>query len=238
MNAIGYARCSTQEQADSGLGITAQVERIKAYALLKGLNLLDLIIDENVKGATPLATRLGGQQLITHIKNNHIEAVVVLRLDRMFRNASDCLVNIESWDKLGVSLHLVDFGGNAIDTTSAAGRFMLVVLAGAAEMEKNLIRDRTKQALAVKKAHLQRVSRVVYGYDLASDGKNLIENPMEQAVIAQMVAWRQAGMSYPGIARMLTEKNIPTKNGLSRWDPATVRGILLRIKGLNYEKVA
>ena len=59
----------------------------------------------------------------------------------------------------GVALHIIDLGGNAIDTTSAAGRFMLVVLAGAAEMERNLIRERTKSALAVKRANGQRISR-------------------------------------------------------------------------------
>ena len=74
----------------------------------------------------------------------------MLKLDRMFRNAGDCLATVEAWDRAGVALHVVDLGGNAIDTTSAAGRFMLVVLAGAAEMERNLIRERTKAALAVK----------------------------------------------------------------------------------------
>ncbi|MBI1827808.1 MAG: recombinase family protein [Planctomycetes bacterium] len=54
----------------------------------------------------------------------------------------DCLTTVERWEKSGVTLHVVDLGGNAIDTASAAGRFMLVVLAGAAEMERNLTRER------------------------------------------------------------------------------------------------
>ena len=236
MNAIGYARCSTQEQADSGLGIKAQVERIKAYCLLKGLNLLEVVTDEGISGGKPLATRLGGQRLLSVIPQRQIQAMVILRLDRMFRNASDCLVTIEKWEKANVALHLVDFGGNAIDTTSAAGRFMLVVLAGAAEMEKNLIRDRTRQALAVKKANNQRVSRTVFGYDISSDGKNLIENPVEQAIIASIISWRREGLSYPQIAQLLTSQHIPTKSGNTQWNQSTIRGIVMRYKERHNEE--
>ena len=70
----------------------------------------------------------------------------------------------------GVALHVVDMGGNAVDTTSAVGRFMLVILAGAAEMERNLVRERTRSALAIKRSNGQRVGSLLYGYDLASDG--------------------------------------------------------------------
>ncbi|RJP41937.1 MAG: hypothetical protein C4547_01170 [Phycisphaerales bacterium] len=44
----------------------------------------------------------------------------MLKLDRMFRNGSDCLATVEARDMLGVALHVVDLGGNAIDTTSPA----------------------------------------------------------------------------------------------------------------------
>ncbi len=68
MKAIGYSRCSTQEQADSGLGITAQLERIRAYAAMKGLSLLDVIRDEGVSGGKPLGDREGGGVLLNTIR--------------------------------------------------------------------------------------------------------------------------------------------------------------------------
>lgn len=87
----------------------------------------------------------------------------------------------------------MDLGGNTIDTTSVAGRFMLVVLAGAAEMECNLTRERTRSALAVKRANGQRISgRIPYGHDLADDGVTLTENPAEQAVIRDIQAMVRA----------------------------------------------
>ena len=122
MNAIGYVRCSTQEQADSGLGLTAQAECIRAYCHMKKLVLLEIIDDPGVSGGKPLADREGGKQLLEKIKKRKADAVVMLRLDRMFRNAGDCLTTVEKWEKSGIALHVVDLGGNAIDTTSAAGR--------------------------------------------------------------------------------------------------------------------
>ena len=153
MQAIGYVRCSTHEQADSGLGLDAQNQRIRAYCTLKDLQLVDIIQDAGVSGGKPLASREGGQRLLDLIRRKRAEAVVMLKLDRMFRNAGDCLTTVERWEKSGVSLHIADLGRNAIDTTSAAGRFMLVVLAGAAEMERNLTRERTRSAMAVKRAN-------------------------------------------------------------------------------------
>jgi len=135
MRAIGYTRCSTQEQSDSGLGMDAQSERIRAYCAMRGIGLDEITIDAGVSGGKPLASRDGGRRLLEAIRKRRADAVVMLKLDRMFRNATDCLATVERWEKAGVALHVVDLGGNAIDTTSAAGRFMLVVLAGAAERD-------------------------------------------------------------------------------------------------------
>ena len=191
MKAIGYTRCSTNEQADSGLGLDAQSERIKAYCTMRGIELADIITDAGVSGGKPLATRDGGQRLLSDLKDKRAEAVVMLKLDRMFRNAGDCLTTVERWEKTGIALHVVDLGGNAIDTTSAAGR--LVVLAGAAEMERNLTRERTRSAMAVKRSNGQRIGTVPYGFDLALDGATLARNEAKQAVIANIRSWRAAG---------------------------------------------
>ncbi len=228
MKAIGYIRCSTHEQVDSGLGLEAQAERIRAYAALKGFD-LEVITDPGVSGGKPLAKRAGGQRLLAAMRERKAEAVVMLKLDRMFRNAGDCLTVIEKWERSGISLHIVDLGGNAIDTTSAAGRFMLVVLAGAAEMERNLTRERTRSAMAVKKANGQRVGGVPYDYDLADDGATLIENPAEQAVIRDIKAMRNGGASLRSIAEELTRRGVSTKQGKSsRWSFQSIARILSR----------
>ena len=229
MKAIGYTRCSTQEQADSGLGLTAQTERIRAYCKMKGMALLGIVEDPGVSGGKPLADRDGGRELLSIIRKRQTDAVVMLKLDRMFRNAGDCLTTVERWEKASVALHIVDLGNNAIDTTSAAGRFMLVVLAGAAEMERNLVRERTKAAMGVKRANGERVGTLPFGYTLAADGVTLVPNDAEQETIGAIRTMRTEGLSFTKIAATLTAMGIPTKSGNGKkWNQATIRGILKR----------
>ncbi len=231
MRAIAYTRCSTQEQSDSGLGLDVQSERIRAYCTMRGIGLDDIITDAGVSGGKPLASRDGGRRLLEAIRKRRASAVVMLKLDRMFRNASDCLATVERWEKAGVALHVVDLGGNAIDTTSAAGRFMLVVLAGAAEMERNLVRERTKSALAVKRSNGERVGSIPYGFDLDPDGTTLVPNEAEQAVIRDIQAMRGQGMVLAKIADELTRRGVATKTGRSkRWTHQAVARILKREK--------
>ena len=229
-NAIAYVRVSTEEQAHSGLGIADQRARIQAYAQLKGFDLLEVIEDNGISGGKPLASRKGGRKLLSVLKSKEASTVIILKLDRAFRNAGDCLSTVEQWDRQGVALHIVDLGGNAVDTTSAAGKFMLTVLAGAAEMERNLTRERTRAALRIKASRNERITRrdrIPYGYDLGADDKHLIKNANEQRAIRHMVKWRQGGLSYQRIADRLTAKGVSTKRG-GRWFPMTVKQIVDR----------
>lgn len=214
-------------QADSGLGLDVQVERIRAYCTLKGLTLAEIITDAGVSGGKPLAQREGGRQLLEAKRS--AKAVVMLKLDWGFRDATDCLTTVDQWERKGVVLHVIDLGGNAIDTTSAPGRFMLVVLAGAAEMERHLTRERTRSAMAVKRANGLRIGTVPYGYDQGPDGARLIPSYTEQAVIAEVRALRRLGMKLQSIAKELTRREVPTKTGRStRWSHQAVARILAR----------
>ncbi len=187
-----------------------------------------IVTDAGVSGGKPLGKREGGQWLLTAIRRRQADGVVMLKLDRMFRNAGDCLTTVEQWERQGVSLHIADLGGNAIDTTSAAGRFMLVVLAGAAEMERNLTRERTRAALTIKKANGQRTGGIPYGFDVADDGSTLIENPAEQLILADIRSMRHQGLKLKQIAAELTERGVPTKTGRSVWGHQVVARIVGR----------
>lgn len=78
---------------------------------------------------------------------------MALKLDRLFRDAEDALHQTKAWDKAGIALHLVDMGGQTLNTATAMGRFFLNMMAGFAELERNLIAERTATALAHKKTH-------------------------------------------------------------------------------------
>ena len=123
--AIGYVRVSTQEQATTGVSLDAQEARIRAYATMRGLDLVAVVVDAGVSGAKALEERAGGAAILEALHRGTVAHIVALKLDRLFRDAEDALHHTKAWDKAGVSLHLLDLGGASLDTSSAMGRMFL-----------------------------------------------------------------------------------------------------------------
>lgn len=223
--AAGYVRVSTDDQADSGLSIAHQIARIQAYAVLNGLELVEIVTDEGVSAGKSLASRKGGAALLDLIAIGKVQHVIALKLDRVFRNAAEALTQATAWDKADVGLHLIDVHGTAVNTKSAMGRMFFTMMAGFAELERGLIAERTSAAMKVKKDRGDVISRPTLGFD-AVDGK-LIENEAELALIARIKALHQDGMSYNAIAGRLNAELVPTKRG-GQWQPTTIRNLILR----------
>lgn len=214
VRAIAYIRVSTEEQANEGVSLGAQEAAVKAYAALRGLELTEIVVDAGVSAGKPLATRDGGARVLDAAKRGKVGAVVALKLDRLFRDASDCLDVTKAWDKAGTALHLIDMGGQSIDTTTAMGRFMLTIMAGAAEMERNLIRERTSTAMRHKASRGEYTGgKVPFGYALGVDGVHIVEVAAEQAVIREARALRQAGKSLRAVAAELDVRGFKARNG-------------------------
>lgn len=220
---VAYVRVSTEEQANEGVSLAAQEERIRAYCQLRGLELVAVVVDAGVSAGKPLASREGGARVLELVRRKQAGAVVALKLDRLFRNAADCLSTVEGWDRAGVALHLVDIGGASVDTSSAMGRFFLTVMAGAAEMERNQIRERTSLALQHKAAQHELVGSVPYGFRLADDGRTLLEHEGEQEVIRIARELRATGMSLRAIGAELEARGLRTRKGTAWAAPQVQR---------------
>jgi DNA invertase Pin-like site-specific DNA recombinase len=121
--AVCYVRVSTEEQAREGVSLEAQEEKLRAYCKMAGLEIIAMLREEGVSGSKPLATRPEGTKLVRLVETKQCQHVVALKLDRLFRDAEDALHQTRKWDNAGVSLHLVDMGGQVINTGSAMGRF-------------------------------------------------------------------------------------------------------------------
>ena len=104
-------------------------------------------------------------------------------------------------------------GGQAVDTSSAMGRFFLTIMAGAAEMERNQIRERTRMAMAHKRAKHELLGAVPYGFRVADDGVALVEVSAEQDVIVEARSLRSAGLSLRAVAAELARKSLRARNG-------------------------
>lgn len=231
--AVLYTRVSTQEQAQEGVSLAAQEEKLLAYCTLRGLAVVRVVREEGVSAAKPLHVRPGGSELLRLLSSHEAEHVVALKLDRLFRDAADALNQTRAWDRSGVALHLVDMGGQAIDTSSAMGRMFLTMMAGFAELERNLISERTAAALRHKKAHRQVYGPTPFGY--RRKGEILVAEDKEQQTLSLVRSLRAQGLSLRAIARQLTAAGIPTKKG-GRWAAQTVS--LLLSNDLYTEEVA
>lgn len=220
MKALGYLRVSTEEQATEGLSLDAQAERIRAYCTASGLKLVELFRDEGISAANPLASRPAGSRLLAALDVGDAQAVVAVKLDRLFRDAIDCLATVRSWNERGIALHLLDLGGSAFNSASALGRFFLTVMAGAAEMERNLISERTRAALAYKRSKGEWLGAVPFGYRL--EGGVLVPDEREQELIMALKRDRRA--------RHLSVRELAAKYGLPK---STVHDLLRRRVELN-----
>jgi site-specific DNA recombinase len=226
MRAIGYTRVSSTEQVD-GSSLKSQEEQIRAYCVLKGIELAGILVDGGIGGGIPLANRPAGAELVRNLETGAANVVILTKLDRGFRDTVDCLQTVQVWEKCGVSLHIIDMGGNSVDSTSAAGRFMLTVLVAAAEMEKNRIRERCSEGRKARRAEGKRLGTIPFGWGLDADGKTLIENSHEQEAIRLTKSLHADGHSYRAIAQELTRRGIQGKHG-GTWSHKQIASILKR----------
>jgi DNA invertase Pin-like site-specific DNA recombinase len=219
-----YIRVSTDEQARGGISLDAQDELANAYCKTASLRTRRVIREEGISASKPLSERPGGKELLSLIAWNKVQHVVALKLDRLFRDAEDALRVTKAWDKAGVALHLVDMGGQSLNTATAVGRFFLNMMAGFAELERDLIAERNLAALAFKKARGQVYSPTPYGFKRVDD--RLIKHPFEMKIVRAMKKLRREGWTLGRIADQLTKSDISTKAGGRRWYASTVRYVL------------
>ncbi|MCC6227420.1 MAG: recombinase family protein [Microthrixaceae bacterium] len=227
MKAVGYVRVSHEEQVREGVSLGAQRAAIAAYCAMKSLDLVEVVEDAGVSGGKPLGHRGGGARLIEVAGRRGIKAVVAVKLDRLFRNAADALRQTEAWDRAGIALHLIDLGGSSIDTGTAMGRFFLTVMAGAAEMERGLVAERTVAALAHKRAIGEKTGGdPPYGFSVGDDGRKLVPVEPEQAVIQRVRTMRQQGYSFREIADRFNRESVQARG--EKWHETTLKRLMDR----------
>ncbi len=216
MKTIGYIRVSTQGQADEGISLEAQRAKIEAWADLNGYELAGVFTDAGISGTK--ADRPGLAQALAAVGKG--DALAVFSLSRLARSTKHTIEISERLTKAGADLVSIS---EKIDTTSAAGKMVFRLLAVMAEFERDLISERTSNALQHKKSQGGRVGSIPYGKRLADYGKSLVDDEAEQEVIRLVKLLRDGGMSYPKIAAELEARDMKPRG--KAWHPQTVKNI-------------
>lgn len=224
----GYARVSTSDQENS---LEVQTKRIREYCEFKHLQLVDIFVDENISGFTPIDKRPSGSHLIS-LLNKEVKAVVAIKPDRLFRSTIDALTTIDQWDNMGIELHMVDMGGATLATKTAMGKMLFSVLIVFSQFERDLTGERTKAVLSNKKSTGKAYCGAIFGYDKVGgelvNGKlknqQLVPNPDELAII-EIIKNNAKEMSPAKIADGLNSWGYSAKKG-GKFFPSTIQNIL------------
>lgn len=220
MKTLGYVRVSTDKQAEHGISLEAQAEKIRAMALVQGADLSDIIV-ESGESAKSL-NRPGMAKLLALVDANKVKAVIVAKLDRLTRSVKDLCELLERFERRGVALVSV---AESLDTGSAAGRLVLNIMAAVSQWEREAIAERTRDALRHKRNQGERVGNIAFGSRLAGDGQHLEPDPAEQAALTEIWRLRSQGKTLRGIAAVLNHRAFRTRRG-TEWRLESVARIL------------
>lgn len=222
---VGYVRVSTVDQAETGLSLVAQRQRIVDYCRTYGLKLVDVLSDDGLSAKTT-AGRPNATRVIDMVGKKQIDGVVFLKLDRIARNTVESIKFAELCRKKGVVLHSIT---EKIDTSTAMGEFFFTLMAALGQMERRQIGERTKEVLRHKRENGEKIGGTVpFGYVAKRQGgrKVLVPDQNEQSVLCWMKSYRGKGHSIRTIVRALEAKGVPTKTGNPVWSPASVFKVL------------
>ena len=227
---IGYVRVSTEDQAENGISLAEQRTRIKAYCAAHGLELARIASD-NGRSGKATANRPGLLRALEELDDAEAEGLVVCKLDRLSRTTTDILGLVERANRDGWQLHSIH---EHLDTTTAAGRFVVGILSLLAQMEREQTAERTRSALAELRRQGKRISgRPPFGYRF--EGDDVIPEPEEQRILARILELRAAGLGARRIAKALNDTGTRNPRTLRWWTHGTV-GDILRTAGASQQE--
>lgn len=206
--AVAYLRVSTEEQVDSGAGLDAQRAAIEAEAARRGWTITEWHVDAGVSGKS-LTGRPALLDALDAVRGCRAAALVVAKLDRLSRSLLDFAGLMADAQRERWNLVALDLG---IDLSTPAGEFMANVMASAAQWERRIIGQRTKDALAARKAAGVRLGR---------------PTGLPTEVMARILAARAEGQSFQKIADALNADAVPTSRGGATWYPSSVHAVVV-----------
>ena len=215
MRCLLYKRVSSTEQREEGVSLDAQEARLRAYCTYQGHEIVDVIADEGVSAKN--LKRPGIQRALKMLAAKDADAILVTRLDRLSRSVRDIMDIIEKsrdehWDLVSLS--------EALDTGSAMGRFVVVILSGIAQMTRELIAENTKDALSHLRTTGKRYCRhAPYGWKHV--GGNLVVDEAEMKMMEQADDWISDRCDLWSVVRSQNVRNCLTRKG----DPWTVKAL-------------
>jgi site-specific DNA recombinase len=224
--AVGYVRVSKEDKDRGNFSPEMQRSKITGYCQFYELDLVHIEERDEFVSAKDIKGRPGVKKIFDMARSGEVEAIVVYKLDRLFRNRIEALVIEEELRNLGVSICSVT---EYIDTTTAMGRMIYTLIINQAAFEREHTSDRTKDVLRHKKnAGEVYNGNTLFGWD--PKGGKLVENEAEQETIKLIIKWKaEESKSLTWIAKQLNGMGVKTKKRKA-WYPQTVSNVITLAK--------
>ena len=212
-----YVRGSTDDQQST---LESQQHEAVKFCATHGLELAHTFIDSGVSGSKPLLERKQARAALTAMKREGIATLLVMNLDRAFRNTVDMHLTIE---------HLLEHGYNFrmispdLDLRGPVGRLVAGILGELAQFELACRSERQQRGFdSMRREKFARSQNAPYGWTIGPEipgklshaGKpyrSLVPLPEEQAILRDILARYERQETLQAIADHLNTSNIPTK---------------------------
>lgn len=223
--AVGYVRVSTEEQATHGHGLDVQRKAIEAFATSQGYELVDVVADPGISGATLPSARPGFGQVLRLIAEGGVGGVVLVwKFDRLARNLRHAIATVHD-ELIARDVELRSVTEAAIDTGSPMGRMIFAIFAGMAEGERETITLRTKSG-RLEKGRKGGIAcgTAPLGYRRREDGSlEVVED--EARIVRLIFDLRADGLKLQPIADRLNAAGHRGRGG-GIWRPGSVAYVL------------
>ena len=197
IRAVGYCRVSTDEQAQEGLSLEYQQSRIHAYAASQDWQLTEIYTDAGYSGKN--GHRPEYQRMIDDLKAGNAEILIVLKVDRITRKQRELLNLLEGiLEPAGIGFKSVQ---EPFDTSTGMGKAFLSMVSVFAQLEGDMISERTRDVLQNKRKNGEWVGRVPFGFKVVDN--HLIEHPEQKRIIKKIKQLRSRGKTIKTISEQV-----------------------------------
>jgi site-specific DNA recombinase len=220
MKVAAYIRVSTHMQVEDGYSLSAQKERLKAFAFSQNWEIVQYYVDEGISAKDMERPEL--QRMLKGVRENLFDVVLVYKLDRLTRSVIDLDKLLKEFAKYNV---MFKSSTEVYDTTTATGRLFIRLVASMAQWERENLGERIRMGMQEKaRGGKWATNTAPFGYDI--DGSDAIKiNPSESLVVKEIYSLYINGMGMHKLAKELNQRGIYTKRN-KPWNQGTIRYIL------------
>lgn len=213
-----YVRVSTEEQAEQGYSIDAQLDTLRKHCLYSEKVIFHEYVDRGISGKS-MEKRLELQQMLKDAEKNSFDEVLVWKLNRLARNTIDLLQMVEVLEKHNVAFSSFS---EKFDTSTPMGKFTLQMMASVGEFERNTIVENVKMGLKQRARTGKHNGKVPLGYRAVKDANNVSNHhesnveiiEAEAAIVTKIFERFAAGRGFKSIANELNHEGYVTKPGV------------------------